>query len=84
VAIAMVQGPQAGLSLLDELAKDPRLTNHHRVAVARAHLLELAGNHPEALTAYLTAARQTTSLPEQRYLNTRAARLRQQQSAPAE
>ncbi|MEU4395441.1 DUF6596 domain-containing protein [Kribbella sp. NPDC023855] len=76
VAIAMVQGPQAGLALIEDLAKDPRLTNHHRVDVARAHLHELAGNHQEALTAYLSAARQTTSLPEQRYLNTRAARLR--------
>ncbi|WP_433008873.1 RNA polymerase sigma factor [Kribbella sp. CA-294648] len=76
VAIAMVQGPQAGLTLIEDLAKDPRLTNHHRVDVARAHLHELAGNHAEALTAYLAAARRTTSLPEQRYLNTRAARLR--------
>ncbi|WP_020392628.1 RNA polymerase sigma factor [Kribbella catacumbae] len=76
VAIAMLQGPQAGLTLLDNLAKDPRLTNHHRLAVAQAHLLELSGDLPNALTAYLTAARTTTSLPEQRYLNTRAARLR--------
>ncbi|MDX6262168.1 MAG: hypothetical protein QOH84_3856 [Kribbellaceae bacterium] len=76
VAIAMLQGPQAGLALIDDLAKDPRLTNHHRVSVARAHLLEQAGDLPQALTAYLTAARQTTNLPEQRYLNQRAARLR--------
>lgn len=76
VAVAMIQGPQAGLTLIDALAEDPRLANHHRVEVARAHLLELAGNPSEALTAYLSAARRTTSLPEQRYLNTRAARLR--------
>lgn len=76
VAVAMIQGPEAGLTLIDALADDPRLANHHRVEVARAHLLELAGNPSEALTAYLSAARRTTSLPEQRYLNTRAARLR--------
>ncbi|GAA3550676.1 RNA polymerase sigma factor [Kribbella ginsengisoli] len=76
VAVAMLQGPQAGLKLIDDLAKDPRLTNHHRVDVARAHLLELAGDLPAALTAYLAAARKSTNLPEQRYLNTRAARLR--------
>ncbi|MFC9688910.1 RNA polymerase sigma factor [Kribbella sp. NPDC056951] len=76
VAVAMVQGPRAGLTLIDSVADDPRLTNHHRVAVARAHLLELAGDLPQALEAYLIAARRTTSLPEQRYLNTRAARLR--------
>ncbi|GAA0948261.1 sigma factor-like helix-turn-helix DNA-binding protein [Kribbella koreensis] len=76
VAVAMLQGPQAGLKLIDDLAKDPRLANHHRVDVARAHLLELAGDLPAALTTYLAAARKSTNLPEQRYLNTRAARLR--------
>ncbi len=76
VAVAMVQGPRAGLSLVDEVAKDSRLANHHRVDVARAHLLELAGDLPQALQAYLNAARRSTSLPEQRYLNARAARLR--------
>jgi RNA polymerase sigma factor (sigma-70 family) len=76
VAIAMLQGPRAGLTLIDNLARDPRLTNHHRIDVARAHLHELAGDLPEALTAYLDAARKTTNLPEQRYLNQRAARLR--------
>ncbi len=76
VAVAMVQGPRAGLTLVDEVAKDSRLANHHRVDVARAHLLELAGELPQALEAYLNAARRSTSLPEQRYLNARAARLR--------
>lgn len=76
VAVAMIQGPRAGLILVDEVAQDPRLANHHRVDVARAHLLELAGDSREALEAYLAAARRTTSLPEQRYLNARAARLR--------
>lgn len=41
VAVAMIQGPRAGLILVDEVAQDPRLANHHRVDVARAHLLEL-------------------------------------------
>ncbi|TCN35282.1 RNA polymerase sigma factor (sigma-70 family) [Kribbella orskensis] len=76
VAVAMVQGPRAGLSLVEDAATDPRLARHHRVDVARAHLLELAGDVAEAREAYLTAARRTTSTPEQRYLNARAARLR--------
>jgi len=76
VAVAMVRGPRAGLQLLDTLDGDSRLaTHHHRLDAARAHLLELAGDHAAARTHYLTAARRTTSSPERRYLNARAARL---------
>ncbi|WP_067824223.1 RNA polymerase sigma factor [Nocardia inohanensis] len=75
VAVAMTQGPQAGLDLLKELDTDPRMTNHHRLYAVRAHLQELAGDHPAARTNYDLAARHTTSLPEQRYLRSRAARL---------
>ena len=35
----------------------------------------MAGREAEALEAYRTAARLTTSIPEQRYLNSRAAAL---------
>jgi predicted RNA polymerase sigma factor len=41
----------------------------------RAHLLEQAERFADAKQAYLAAARLTTSMPEQRYLNRRAARL---------
>jgi predicted RNA polymerase sigma factor len=41
----------------------------------RAHLLEMAGNVEAARASYRDAARRTTSLPEQRYLDERAARL---------
>jgi predicted RNA polymerase sigma factor len=41
----------------------------------RAHLLDMAGDHEAALAGYRLAARQTTSLPERRYLEGRAARL---------
>jgi predicted RNA polymerase sigma factor len=40
---------------------------------AHAHLLEMDGRVEEARAAYATAARLATSIPEQRYLNTRAA-----------
>ncbi|MFK4089621.1 RNA polymerase sigma factor [Kribbella sp. NPDC020789] len=70
VAVAMVHGPAAGLALLDDV--DPALTDHHRVTAVRAHLLELAGDHPAARNAYLQAARQTQSTPEQHYLQSRA------------
>jgi predicted RNA polymerase sigma factor len=73
VAAAMAEGPEAGLAVLDTL--DGRLEATHRVDAVRAHLLELAGDTDAALTLYRAAARQTTSLPEQRYLARRAARL---------
>jgi RNA polymerase sigma factor (sigma-70 family) len=75
VAAAMVQGPRAGLDLLAPLEADERLARHHRLHAVRAHLLELAGRSAAARDGYLTAARLTTSLPEQRYLQDRAARL---------
>jgi len=48
---------------------------HHRVDAVRAHLLEMAGDVGAARASYRRAARHTTSLPEQRYLEGRAARL---------
>jgi RNA polymerase sigma factor (sigma-70 family) len=76
VARAMVDGPAAGLAALDELAGDPVLARHHRTAAVRAHLLETAGDLDGARAHYRQAARLTLSLPEQRYLESRAARLR--------
>jgi RNA polymerase sigma factor (sigma-70 family) len=75
VAVAMVDGPLAGLHLLDRLEADGRLTGHHRLDAVRAHLLEMAGDVPGAVASYRTAARRTASLLEQRYLQARAARL---------
>ncbi|GAA2820577.1 RNA polymerase sigma factor [Nonomuraea rubra] len=75
VATAMVKGPRAGLGLLGELAADDRMAGHHRLAAVRAHLLEMDGDAEGAVAAYREAARLTTSLPEQRYLEDRAARL---------
>jgi RNA polymerase sigma factor (sigma-70 family) len=75
VAVAMVHGPRAGLELLETLDDDDRVSAHHRLDVVRGHLLEMAGDHAAAITSYRTAARRTTSLPERRYLEGRAARL---------
>ncbi|MGI5194919.1 RNA polymerase sigma factor [Streptomyces sp. CA-288835] len=73
VAVAMVHGPRAGLAELDALA--PELTSGHRLDAVRAHLLERAGDPEGARAAYESAAAKTLSLPEQRYLRGRAARL---------
>jgi RNA polymerase sigma factor (sigma-70 family) len=71
VAFAQVNGPEAGLA---ELA-GTELKEHHRVDAVRAHLLELSGDVAGAREAYLAAARRTLSLPEQAYLQSRAAKL---------
>jgi len=75
VAVAMVDGPRAGLALLGTLDADDRMTQSHRLEAVRGHLLELAGDVVAARESYRRAARMTASVPEQRYLALRAARL---------
>ena len=75
VALSMVHGPRAGLGLVGTLDSDERLALSHRLDAVRGHLLELAGDEAAAREAYQRAARMTASLPEQRYLTLKAARL---------
>jgi RNA polymerase sigma factor (sigma-70 family) len=63
VAVAMTRGPLAGLALLGTL--EPVDYRHD---VARAHLLELAGDRPAAADAYRAAAARAPSIRQQRYL----------------
>jgi len=74
-ATAMAKGAGAGLELLSRLETDQRLACGHHLLAARAHMLEMAGEHAAARECYLRAAERTASLPQQRYLNARAARL---------
>jgi len=78
VALAMVQGPEAGLAALDraEAQRDGGLTDHHRTWAIRAHLLEQSGSTDAASLAFAEAARRTLNGPEQRYLASKAERLR--------
>jgi RNA polymerase sigma factor (sigma-70 family) len=73
IAVAMADGPEAGLELLGEL-EEP-LAGNHRLHATRAHLLEMAGDEERALAEYRRAAELTSSLPERNYLTVRAARL---------
>jgi predicted RNA polymerase sigma factor len=76
VARAMVDGPRAALALLETLDADERMAEQHRLLAVRAHLLELAGEAEAARESFQLAARRTASIPEQRYLEGRASRLR--------
>lgn len=73
VAVAMVDGPRAGLAAVDALAGtvEPRF----RLDAVRGHLLERAGEPAAARAAYRAAADGTLSEPEARYLRMRADRL---------
>jgi len=75
VAVAMVHGPSVGLEQLAAAEAEPALTGHHRLDAVRAHLLEMAGDQEAARAAYSRAACRTFSVPERRYLESRAARL---------
>jgi RNA polymerase sigma factor (sigma-70 family) len=75
VAVAMVKGPSVALELLYQVSADERIARSHRLDAVRGHLLEMAGNTAAAAASYRRAARRTTSLPEQRYLERQAASL---------
>ena len=75
VAVAMVHGPNVGLEELSDAETDPALAGHYRVFAVRAHLLDMAGDREQALTYYRRAARLTLSVPERRYLKSRATSL---------
>src|SRR5262249_2732500 len=76
IATAMVEGPAAGLALLEPLQQDARLRGHHRLDAVRAHLLERGGDREAAADLYRAAASKTTSVPERNYLLMKAARAR--------
>jgi predicted RNA polymerase sigma factor len=83
VALAQVHGPTAGLALLGTLDADERMAHTHRLEAVRAHLLEQAGDMVAARQSFLRAAKMTANLPEQRYLELKAAQLHDHATSPA-
>ncbi len=71
VAVAMRDGPQAGLALLDGLAGEPRLRGHHPYPAARGDLLHRLGRLPEAAAAYQEALDLAGTEPERAHLRRR-------------
>lgn len=72
VAVANVDGPEAGLSIIDTIDAS---SLGHRVDAVRAHLLERLGSADEARECYSRAASATDNAAEKRYLEGRAGRL---------
>jgi RNA polymerase sigma-70 factor (ECF subfamily) len=75
VAVAMVDGPEAGLALLDELGAEPRLAGYHLLPAARADLLRRLGRRAEAARAYRQALDLVGNEPEREFLRRRLADL---------
>jgi RNA polymerase sigma-70 factor (ECF subfamily) len=73
VAVAMVDGPERGLLLLDALEARGALRGYHLLPAARAELLRRLGRVEEARAAYRAAARLASLEPEKRFLEARAA-----------
>jgi RNA polymerase sigma-70 factor (ECF subfamily) len=71
VAVAMHQGPSAGLSLIDELIAGGELRDYYLVHAARADLYRRLGQQDKARAAYAQAQALAKSEPEQRYLEKR-------------
>lgn len=75
VAVAMRDGPAAGLALLDGLAGQKLIQSYHLYHAARADLLRRQGDSREAAKAYRRALTLTRQAPERRFLERRLAEL---------
>ena len=71
VAVAMADGPEAGLVLVDDLVDEGSLDRYGLLHATRADLLRRLGRRDEAASAYDEAMRHTTSEAEQRFLERR-------------
>jgi RNA polymerase sigma-70 factor (ECF subfamily) len=76
VAVAMRDGPAAGLALVDALLADGALDAYHLAHAARADLCRRLGRHDEARAAYQRALALARQAPERRFLARRLAELR--------
>lgn len=74
VAVAMCEGPEKGLRLIDDLLERGELVNYHLAHSARAELCRRLGRIPEARTSYEKALSLVRQEPERRFL---AGRLRE-------
>jgi RNA polymerase sigma-70 factor (ECF subfamily) len=68
VAVAMSEGPAAGLVILDTVSGDPRLARWPQLHIARAELLRRLGRRTEAIAAYQAAIALEPPAPERAYL----------------
>lgn len=75
VAVAMHDGPSAGLEIIDAILARGELTNYHLAHAARADLLRRLGRTSEARDAYQIALSLTQQEPQRRFLTRRLSEL---------
>ena len=75
VAVAMRDGPDAGLALIDDILKRGDLSDYHLAHAARADLCRRLGREEEARASYQRALNLTEQEPERRFLERRLAEL---------
>lgn len=71
VAVAMADGPQAGLSLVEAILETGQLDDYHLVHAARADLCRRLGRKAEARQSYNQALNLAQQEPEKRFLEKR-------------
>ena len=76
VALAMAEGPQPGLALIDKLVAGNDLENYHLLHAARADLLRRLGSRAEAAHSYERALALVTNDSERRFLERRLQEVR--------
>jgi len=76
VAVAMRDGPAAGLALIDGLLADGALANYHLAHAARADLCRRLGRTADARKSYERALSLAQQEPERRFLERRLAELK--------
>jgi predicted RNA polymerase sigma factor len=72
VAVSMVDGPSAGLELLEAIAGSGALNDYHLLHAVRGDLLARLGRNDEAATSFRQAAELTANIAEQQFLRNRA------------
>jgi RNA polymerase sigma-70 factor, ECF subfamily len=83
VAVAMVDGPEAALALIDALAAAGDLEGYHLLHSVRADLLRRMGAADEAAKSYEIALAQATNDSERRFLERRLRELQWTEAHPA-
>jgi RNA polymerase sigma-70 factor, ECF subfamily len=71
VAVAMADGPGAGLAIVNALDADGQLADYHLLAATRADFLRRLGRLEEAAGSYRQALKQVATEPERRFLTRR-------------
>ena len=73
VAVAMADGPERGLQIVDRLNAEPALAGYHHLPSVRGDLLARLGRYGEAAGEFRSAASLTRNIPERTMLLRRAA-----------